>query len=271
MRAKVPADKLEEMFRKGNYDDMMDVIPWPNMEGYLQEAVDALNKTIDSSAALTRESLPAGIKEDLRLDTKNDAISDYLNTRTGAMIEMVKDDTQVMVQQAVRGAFSQGMTPRNVADQIKDGIGLNSQQAQQYQNFRGTKGEKAALLDRLTDYRAMTVARTEISFAANQGQLAVWKAGQDQGLIDDDAKKVWAVDGSPCPKICDPMDGVEAGLDEDFLLPDGVTVPAPPAHPRCRCKMLLNIGDNPKVDRENFKDGADKAEGEGDEDDDGLE
>ena len=260
MKRNVNAETLEAAVRSRDYKKVMEQVPLKNVGDYIQGAVDSLGKTVVASAGAARAELPASIEKDIRLDTQNSAISAYLDSRTGAMIEDVTDGVQASVQQAVRGAFTQGMSPRQVADQIRDTIGMNSRQSQQYQNFQGSDEDRAALKGRLEDYRAMMVARTEVSFAANQGQLAVWNAGQQQGLIPDDAKKVWTTDGRPCPKICDPMDNVQVGVDEDFTLPDGVTVPAPPAHPHCRCRMQLNIGDNPDSGRENYKDGADEAD-----------
>lgn len=259
LKRNVSADALEQAVRSKDYKKLIEQVPLQDTEAYLRPAIDSLGKTIRTSAGAARADLPEDIDRSLRLDTQNKAVDRYLRTRTGAMIENVSDDLQETVQQAVRGAFTQGMSPRQVATQIRDTIGMNSRQAQQYQNFQGSDEDKAALKKRLEDYRAMMVARTEIAYAANQGQLAVWNAAQEQGLIPGDAQKVWAVDGRPCPKICDPMDGVQVALDDVFTLPDGVTVNAPPAHPHCRCRMQLNIGDNPDSGRENYKDGADQA------------
>lgn len=264
LRNKVSASKLEDTFRKGDYDSITDLFPWGEMGGYFAEARETLASTVGKSAGLARKELPTDIDKQLRLTTQNSALDDYLNVRTGALIENVKDNVQVNVQQAVRGAFTQGLTPRDVAEQIKDSIGLNSQQAQQLQNFQGTRKAKRELKERLQDQRAVMVARTEISFAANQGQLAAWQAAQDQGLIDENAPKVWVVDGAPCPKICDPMDGVQVPLSEPFVLPDGIEVQAPPAHPNCRCLMSIDVGDKPDSGRENY---ASDEEEDGEEED----
>lgn len=253
LEAATPLDKLERLFRRKKYDEMTEVVPWGDATEYLQKAVDNLGTTINGSAKLESAALPKDFSRQIRLDTQNEKLNEYLNVRTGAMIENVKDNVQVAVQQAVQGYFKQGLTPEDVAQQVKSSIGLNSVQAQQLQNFVGTRKQKAELKERLTLQRARTVARTEISFAANQGQLAVWQSMQDQGLVSDSSTKVWVVDGQPCPKICDPMDGVEVPISEDFELPDGVTVPCPPAHPNCRCLLALNIGDNPTSGRENYK------------------
>jgi hypothetical protein len=100
------------------------------------------------------------------------------------------------------------------------------------------------LADKLTDTglfgdgRAEMIARTEISFAQNRATLEMARLAAERGI---DLKKIWTVDGAPCP-IC--IEAAEAGvvdLDSDFTDDAGVT---PPAHPNCQCQLDLVIADD---------------------------
>lgn len=88
--------------------------------------------------------------------------------------------------------------------------------------------------------RAESIARTESLRAANEGQLDAWDGAKKNGLLSENAKRVWIATGDDllCA-ICEPMDGVEELLDDPFILDDGEAITSPPAHPRCRCTVGL--------------------------------
>jgi SPP1 gp7 family putative phage head morphogenesis protein len=90
--------------------------------------------------------------------------------------------------------------------------------------------------------RAETIARTEVMQAANDGQLEAWDQAQEDGLLTGQEQKEWIVtpDDRLCP-VCEPMDGVTVGIDEDFDV-DGDEMEGPPAHPNCRCTIGLSNG-----------------------------
>ncbi len=77
-----------------------------------------------------------------------------------------------------------------------------------------------------TTWRSRLIAQTETINAYAEGSLQLYKEG---GI----KKKVW-LDGQPgaCP-ICEDLDGVVVGIDEQF--PGGFD--APSAHPGCRCSV----------------------------------
>jgi len=157
-----------------------------------------------------------------------------------------------------------GMHPSEAARYIRPAIGLTKGQAMAVANYR------KALLDegiygaarvehmvqnysaRLHRLRANLIARTEMSFAYNRGQLDVVKKYRDAGwLPSGKVVKVWvaASDERMCP-YCGGLDGQEIGLDDDWKpardRPNGVpvtlaAVPAPPAHPGCRCTFATMV------------------------------
>lgn len=93
--------------------------------------------------------------------------------------------------------------------------------------------------ERLLKDRAETIARTEVTYLASAGQMELWNQASNDGLFDRTiAMKEWIVtpDDKLCP-ICEPLSGLQVGLDADF--PEGV--PYPPLHPNCRCAVNLII------------------------------
>lgn len=88
--------------------------------------------------------------------------------------------------------------------------------------------------DKLTRSRALTIARTEVMGAAGEGRLNAWGAMMIQGIIPQDAQKVWmtAEDERVCP-ICGDLDGETVPMGSEF----SVGVMTIPAHPNCRCDV----------------------------------
>jgi len=79
----------------------------------------------------------------------------------------------------------------------------------------------------------MTISRTEIIRASNQGTIEGWRQADDLGLISDTARKQW-IAFDPCD-ICQDLDGTEVPWQDDF---DG-GIDAPPAHPNCKCACVM--------------------------------
>jgi len=97
-----------------------------------------------------------------------------------------------------------------------------------------------SLLTTLLQRRAMGLADNESYHASQLGKTLVWQFQRNQGLIPEDAMKVWrtAHDEKVCA-VCGPMDGVTIPLDEMFELLTGKLV-CPGAHPNCRCTVELS-------------------------------
>ena len=84
-------------------------------------------------------------------------------------------------------------------------------------------------------YRAMTIARTELATAYNQGAYQGTLNAQQRGYIGD-CKKVWvtADDERVCP-ICGGIDGETVNMNAAFSTGSLM----PPAHPNCRCGVAF--------------------------------
>ena len=98
-------------------------------------------------------------------------------------------------------------------------------------------------------YRALTIARTEIAMAYNQGQDAAIRYYMKLGLMGPKVRKIWvAARGDRACEICKEVDGHSADIDESITAVYKKTVRKkevertassfiPPAHPRCACSL----------------------------------
>lgn len=265
-KKKVSADAIYDAWRTGNYERVMASIPWQALPEDLEDMTDGIGQTYGDAANFQIEKLPPQINQRLRFDTSNPMLKGFIQRRTGELIRGIQSDVQTTVQNAVARSFNEALTPRQVALQIKGSIGLLPQHERALANYRQSlmvggvaPGRVEKLADqyenKLLDYRANTIARTETRFATNQGQLAVWHEGAKQGYIDKaTAKKEWVVDGDPC-ETCEPMDGIKVALDDAWTLeyPNGdikaVYIPTE-AHPNCMCGMELHFDDTAEGDDE---------------------
>ena len=253
-RDKISPDALHKAWQSRDYKKLEKVIPWDKLPSELKEVDGFEEKSLNKTAAFEIQGLPAPIKNNLRWDTKNPEITKYLDKQSGERITLIKDSTMETLRQSVKNTYDKGWTPRDVANSIKDNIGLLPQHARAVDNYRngliseGMKKDMAIELsskyaEKLLNYRAMMIARTETRLANQYGQLSVWNAAKKQGLMDG-AKKTWVVDGNPCD-ICDPMDGVSVDIDDVWDLDTGDEVDVPTeSHPHCECNMVITFGDD---------------------------
>jgi SPP1 gp7 family putative phage head morphogenesis protein len=202
----------------------------------------------------------------------------HLETYSFSLIQQISEQTREAIRQTILRAFKEGGHPYEQARSIRNVIGLTARQEQAVANYEASLSGNSATRDALTralrdgrfdstvarsitnqtplsqaqvdkmvdryrsrfiDYRAKTIARTESVRASNLGQREVWRQAKQQGLIEEDQKRVWITSGDD--KTCDDcagLDGTEVGLDEEFE--DGVMDPPDP-HPDCRCTTALSI------------------------------
>lgn len=244
---------LAKAVETGSYGHIMRAIPWKDLPDHLDPVKKPINQTLAESSGFAIKAFPNTLAKKLRFDLSNPRIRDYVNRRTGELIENIKTDTQQTIAKAVMTHFSHAQSPSQIADRIVGSIGLTERHETAVMNYQngleaqGVNPDRIDTLvenyqDKLLDYRANMIARTEVARANNEGQLAVWGEAKDQGLIDQSATKVWVVDGNPCP-ICEPMDGEEVALDDVWILDDGTICDIPTdAHPNCMCLMTINFG-----------------------------
>jgi hypothetical protein len=170
------------------------------------------------------------------------------------LITEIARETMAAIRSLVVASIRDGIPPYDAARAIRSMIGMNTQQARAAENYRrdlidsGLPLDRVdALVDRYVERkirdRAETIARTEILGSLNEGAREGWREAVKDGLLSEDAVKEWIVtpDDRLCP-YCEPMDGAQVPLTEQFKTPLG-DVDGPPLHPRCRCAQSVTEPD----------------------------
>ena len=251
-KKRIEPQKVYDAWVKGDWGPIMETIPWEHMKDDITPALEKGAGVLAESGKIVIQELPAPLQAHLRWDTKNPRVRDWIASRTAENFTRLTQDSATNIQRAVTASLNQSLTPRQVANRIKNSIGLLPRHAQAVNTYRmnliaqGNPPSKAESLadkyaDRLLDYRANMIGRTETRLATNQGQIAVWREASDQGLVDRHTTgKRWIVDGDPC-EDCEVMDGVTVPLDGFFTMDDGTTIDFPPhdVHPHCFCGIEI--------------------------------
>lgn len=253
-KKRIDPDDLWEAIRTKNPGRVMTAIPWAALSADLEGALAQLQKTYDLSHKYTFESLPAPEKASMRMDIANPNLKNYIRTRADKIVDNVSMDGRRVIDRAVSDSFSKALTPREVAQTVREHIGLNERQSVALMNYQTKLMDRirdpytpekidqlvSSYADRLLDQRAMTIAATETRTASNYAQLSVWQQAAEDKLFDiKTAKKRWIVDGNPC-EICEEMDGVEVDLDDSWDVGEYGSVDVPnEVHPNCMCGMEL--------------------------------
>ena len=228
--------------------------PWYEAQKQLQD--ELYGELLDAGSRVTLRPIE---KATLRFsfDRTRPEAAAWARDSAGRLIRQVVDSQREMVRTLVATAQTAGVAPVDVARQIRGGIGLTTAQAGWVDNFynRALTGNitagmspaqaasrAQAAADRYQQqvhrYRSMTIARTEIMRANSEGRQQAWGQGVAGGWISPDALKVWNAESDAC-EICMPLNGMRVPLKGQFPLGE------PPAHPNCRCDVLL-VEDIPK-------------------------
>jgi SPP1 gp7 family putative phage head morphogenesis protein len=194
----------------------------------------------------------------LLYDSLIDSAQAYIRERGAALMTMLTNEQANAMRALLSQAVSfEGMTADMLSRLVRPLVGLTVPQAKanyRYWNAVWSNGvenglsNRAALerADRMAAdyagrqhrYRAMSIARTELAMAYNEGAYGAVEAAREQGYIGD-VRKVWltAADERVCP-ICVPLDGVVVNMNDLFNTGSGrLPVKIPPAHPQCRCAV----------------------------------
>jgi SPP1 gp7 family putative phage head morphogenesis protein len=172
-----------------------------------QAAAKQLNKQLRSAAAPKIKGWS--------FDAKDPKAIEWAKTHTTELIEEMSKATRSAVQALVERSLEGEFDVSDLSDEIADLIG--------------------------DDARAETIARTETIAASNRGQQEAWDQAVEEGLLTGNETQEWITtpDDRTCP-ICEPLDGVNVALGEQFDTELG-KVDGPPAHPRCRCALALTL------------------------------
>ena len=214
--------------------------------------VDAFERAVGRSINFGTTSLLSGVYSDLVTRTMTPVLSgtasfnlisqlvlDRIRSTSANLVVGVGQDTINSVRQILSSNYIEGLGTGHAARVIRSVVGLLPEHANavgRFSNMLNNQGigsaERTNLIEqysqRLLNYRARNIARTETISAAEAGRVAAWVELANKGTLQRHRTKMeWVVteDDRLCP-WCAPMDGQQVGIGEFFIsthkgFPDG--------------------------------------------------
>jgi hypothetical protein len=250
LQAQVP--DLTSLIATGNPALVMDAISKANIPQPL------IDRVIDATVTT---AIAGGMTDAARFSVAFNDVNDRairwatLNAAKDITSGGVGLATQAAIRDVMVNAVEAGVNPRVTAKLIEGMVPLDGHRAGQIKRFTDKAIEDGIDPDHIAKvvarktargikFRAVNIARTESLKAANRGQQFVWDAAKDLGYIPEGTMKVWDATGdSRTCQICMAMDGQPVEVSSEFAVTEFVKKPSapktPPAHPQCRCTMVL--------------------------------
>jgi hypothetical protein len=252
-------DAAFTQLRLGNIEGFLAFVDWDKirggMEGFEAVLIDAAQKAGTSTFTL------GGVDAELLFDLIDERAVLYAQERVGQLIVEISEQMRETVRQTIASAERGEMTYQMAALQLQNTIPLTTRDAgavtkfteKQFQRFmrEGLSEARARVkaqnmaaqyAAKLLEARTKTIARTEIIDASMSGRYLGWEAGVTAGYISNDSVKEWIAEPDACP-ICKELDGKLIGWNQEWEFPEGVTAGStnrmPPAHPNCRCSVVI--------------------------------
>jgi SPP1 gp7 family putative phage head morphogenesis protein len=262
--------------------DIADVLHRQLVTAGQTEAIDLGKQLASEFRALEKATTPTPSQLALgfRFDVNSKQALDWANREAGQLITNMGAEQRKAIGQLVGQSMTQGMTAQQTGTAIHRllndvvpgteygkvtartvGANMNgltarseravwnrAQKTAQDLADRGITGTKAVetlkkdtdrYAEKLRKSRARTIARTEIIRAAEEGRQQSWNQAIDKGLINKTtAKKTWRAGPMDVCPICSRLHGTSVPVQGDW----GPNLQTPPAHPNCRCSMVLSSG-----------------------------
>jgi hypothetical protein len=178
------------------------------------------------------------------------AADEWIRTRAFNLVVEITDSQRIAAQNIVQRGLAEGLNEREVARRLQEVVGLTNREAQAVENFRSkliadgvnpriVERRVATKARRLHRVRARRIARTEMTWAYNMGQLDAVKSYQASGWIPKNVvvAKKWRKVLPVQECFCESLDGKIVDIDSTFpgLTPEVPFTLTPPAHPNCAC------------------------------------
>jgi len=248
LRETVTLDELIEAIGQGRIGVRLEA-KLARLSTELRAAVATVNRIFDEAQRQTQRALDQQYRLQLRFDVVNPRA--LTAARQGArLVREVTETTRAGIQATITRSIREGIPPAEAARLIRPTIGLTERQSMAVINYRFSLLEEGATADvvaraadryaaKLLRQRSETIARTETIRAGREGRDETWRQARAEGLLPGNVQRRWVVtdDDRLCP-ACEPLGGVEVGLDEAFPHGGG---DGPPLHPNCRCTTVLVI------------------------------
>jgi hypothetical protein len=256
-KSQVNVANLSRQVASGNVTGIQRALIKPGLNDdlrrlYRGQIQDTLNEAGVASVKLQPKVLAATFG---RFDLTNPRAVEWARTKAATLVVAIEESTMQTIRTVIADGIQNGVPVRTTARKLRQSIGLTSRQWQSVNNFedkliragasraaaeKGAERFSKVVLRR----RAENIARTETIAAGFQGRTELWDQAHDRGLIDRaEVKRKWIVtpDDRLDKFICLPMSGQTVGMEQPFITGQGNPVPGPPAHPQCRCDVILVI------------------------------
>jgi hypothetical protein len=253
----ISSEQLAAAFASKNYKAISEHVDIKSLSKNLQPSFGLMAATAAQTMSHTIPTVAQQDNPKLRMGADNPHVKEALDVRHTQLMQDMTQPVHEKVKQLTQDALGSGRSPKSLAEELKQSIGLNDRQQGALDKYRDklwgdghTESDindmAGDYADRLLQQRADMIAITEVRNASAEGQFASWQEMLSQGLIPENSTRVWVLGAeSACPQICRPMDGVAVGLDEPWVLPNGDEVMVVTAsHPCCRCSSALILGDD---------------------------
>lgn len=262
MRDSAPYEQVLALVRNDDLAGILSLFSGDNFRARLGAMASSVSSAMGESGRQTASRLGAQLKINFAFNITNPEASKFVNAHTAALVKGIDKATRDGLKAIFDDAVTNGLSHQDRVRAIRDLVGaLPRDVAAGDKVYRSMLDAKVPLseankkyqrfMDKKIKIRAETISRTESIRAASAGQQAAWEQAASKGLIPNNTKRVWIItpDDLLCP-ICEELDGKTTGLGDSFsstvkLSPGGTeqnyTPQYPPAHPRCRCTVGLDL------------------------------
>jgi hypothetical protein len=218
---------------------VLKAIPLETYAAGIAETTNILKIAFNDSGAGMIIHLPESYR-DFTFDTASQRASNVVEDIGSKLVTEVTDETKAAINVEIKRGIDEGLGGDKVAKNIINLIGLTTKQAGAVSNFRAASlaagvsnaqvdANAAEYADRLLNYRALTIARTETMRAANAGYKEMIQQGIEANMIPPTARMVWIV--TPDDRLCEDCNDMDGQLADE----NGDFTEEIPLHPSCRC------------------------------------
>lgn len=246
--------ELEQALENGNIEETLIATQVDKFDNKLSEMVIPLATAFLAGATVAFQELPAAKqKQGQSIDLLNAYSMDYLKQHGAKLVTQVSQETKAAIRKTIETVLLEGKSYKSAAREIKAVIGLTLPQQQALANLKSTLVKQElnqsaiqSAIEKRTQTmireRADTIARTETFSAISRGRQALWQQLKNDGVIETTTQRIWltANDERVDCSICKPMNNQKQLIDANFETGDGQSIDAPPAHPNCRCTVILD-------------------------------
>lgn len=173
---------------------------------------------------------------DMAFDLENPRVLFWSSQKAGELITEMYESTRSAIREMITDGLSRGVAPRVLAKEIRNAVGLRSDQVKRLAKLR-EEGKTHEQLNRairkMRKQRSLLIARTETMRAANEGLKETWTQAQESGFLPANVKREWM---SNTDRHAD-RDGVQIGITESWPW-----LSEPGAEPNCGCSQGIVEG-----------------------------